>query len=175
MQTTHQSPSPNLAVRPVVDYEPPARSIGRHRASSSASPGGLHRRRASPPPERLPLAAARTAPREAAMFADAALRRVLEVVDHRRPAAHLYPLLTAALVDSILSARPPSAGTAGGFGTATLQRLRLQPVESDGPPTAVEVFGSYRRGRRTHAVACRVERVRADNGPGWQIVALQIG
>jgi hypothetical protein len=37
------------------------------------------------------------------------------------------------------------------------------------------VFGSYRRGQRVHAIACRVERVRAGAGSRWQVVALHIG
>ena len=41
--------------------------------------------------------------RQAAIFADAALRRVLEVIDRRRPAAQLRPLLAPSLVDSVLS------------------------------------------------------------------------
>lgn len=168
MPTAHPGPSSKLAVRPVIDYEPPARAVEPHRPSS-ASPAALRRGRKSPPPQRFPRTAARPVPRDAALFADAALRRVLEVVDQRRPVMHLYPLLTAALADSIRSARPATAGT------ATLRRLHLQPVESSGAPTAVEVSGSYRRGRRTHALACRVERVPAGDGPRWRIVALHIG
>ncbi|WP_308417640.1 Rv3235 family protein, partial [Mycobacterium celatum] len=38
--------------------------------------------------------------------------------------------------------------------------------------TAAEVFGTYSRGHRVHAVACRVER-QADTR--WQLVALHIG
>ena len=41
--------------------------------------------------------------RQAACFADAALRRVLEVIDRRRPVAQLHGLLAAGLVDSVLS------------------------------------------------------------------------
>ena len=40
--------------------------------------------------------------RQAACFADAALRRVLEVIDRRRPVAQLHGLLAAGLVDSVL-------------------------------------------------------------------------
>ena len=45
--------------------------------------------------------------RAAAAFADAALRRVLEVIDRRRPLAQLRPLLAAGLVDSLLPAGAP--------------------------------------------------------------------
>jgi hypothetical protein len=47
--------------------------------------------------------------------------------------------------------------------------VRLQAVT--GPGTAAEVFGSYSRGRRVHAIACRIEQVAGR----WQVVALHIG
>jgi hypothetical protein len=106
--------------------------------------------------------------RQAAMFADAALRRVLEVIDRRRSAAQLRPLLAPGLADSVLALGRPD-------GAAVLHRVRLQPVATRGPETAAEVFGSYRRGRRTHAIACRVEQVPADTGSRWLVVALHIG
>ena len=156
-------------VVPVVDYEPPAHPVSVRR------PPELRRwpRRGHPPPERRPaLIPLPPAPRGAAGFADSTLRRVLEVIDRRRPAAHLYPLLAAGLVDSLLSARPAPAGRAE---AAALQRLRLQPIGPGHPPTAIEVSGSYRRGPRIHALACRIERMPAATGPGWQVVALHIG
>jgi uncharacterized protein DUF6459 len=105
--------------------------------------------------------------RQAACFADAALRRVLEVLDRRRPVAQLQGLLAAGLVDSVLCA---NRFTAGNDGAAVLRRLRLQPVGDR--VGAAEVFGSYSRGRRIHAIACRIERVA---GGRWQVVALHIG
>jgi hypothetical protein len=160
---------PIPTVTPVVDYEPPARAV------PQCLPPALRRarrRRVPQPPQRPATVVPASALRPAAVFADAALRRVLEVIDRRRPAAQLYPLLAAGLADSVRSLHPAAAGCAG---AATLQRLRLQAVGSDDPPTAAEVFGTYRRGRRIHALACRVERVRTGAGPGWQIVALHIG
>jgi hypothetical protein len=110
----------------------------------------------------------------AAVFADAALRRILEVLDQRRPATHLHPLLVAGLAESVLSVRPVATADRGG--PATLQRVRVQPAGSGEPTTAVEAFGTYRRGRRTHALACRIERVAATgDSTAWQIVALHIG
>jgi hypothetical protein len=103
--------------------------------------------------------------RQAAAFADAALRRVLEVIDRRRPIAQLHGVLAAGLVDSVLAAnrhvRSPD-------GVAVLRRVRLQPMSG---MAAAEVFGSYSRGPRTHAIACRIE-LRAGR---WQVVALHIG
>lgn len=159
-------------VAPVVDYEPPAHPVPAHRhrprcrrRQPPASPAGGQR---SGP---QPVALSPTL-RAAAVFTDAALRRVLEVIDRRRPAVQLYPLLAAGLVDSVFPAR---AGKTGPAGTATLQRLRVQAAGSDDPFTAIEAFGTYRRGRRVHALACRVQRAPAVPGPGWQVVALHIG
>jgi hypothetical protein len=107
--------------------------------------------------------------RQAASFADAALRRVLEVIDHRRSVAQLHGLLAAGLVDSVLCANQFEAGR---HGAAVLRRLRLQAVGAPDRFAAAEVFGSYSRGRRIHAIACRIERVA---GRRWQVVALHIG
>jgi hypothetical protein len=108
--------------------------------------------------------------RQAAGFADAALRRVLEVIDRRRPVAQLRGLLAGSLVDSVLAAN--RLGAADG-GVAVLRRVRLQAVGADitGAGAAAEVFGSYSRGGRMHAIACRIERVTGR----WQVVALHIG
>jgi hypothetical protein len=107
--------------------------------------------------------------RQAARFADAAIRRVLEVIDRRRPIAQLNGILAAGLVDSVLSAnrrvRSPD-------GVAVLRRVRLQPAGVH----AAEVFGSYSRGPRMHAIACRIEaRPTHDRAGRWQVVALHIG
>lgn len=117
--------------------------------------------------------------RQAAIFADAALRRVLEVIDRRRPAAQLRPLVAPSLVDSVLSAGGALAGSgAGSEAAAVLRRMRVQPVGRYDPDTAAEVFGTYSRGHRIHAIACRVEQVPAGNpgtGTRWLVVALHIG
>lgn len=101
--------------------------------------------------------------RQAAAFADGAIRRVLEVIDRRRPIAQLNGVLAPGLVDSVLAAnRRPNPD-----GVAVLRRVRLQPAGA----AAGEVFGSYSRGPRMHAIACRIEQ-RAGR---WQVVALHIG
>jgi hypothetical protein len=110
--------------------------------------------------------------RQAAVFADAALRRVLEVIDRRRPLAQLRPLLVAGLVDPVLSV---SRATAGQEGAAVLRRMRLQPVGHRDREAAAEVFGSYSRADRMHAIACRVEKLPTGSGARWQVVALHIG
>ncbi|OBA80277.1 hypothetical protein A9W99_19660 [Mycobacterium sp. 1164966.3] len=156
---------------PVVEYEPPSQTLpGNVRQSSHV----VLRRRISSGPRRGPgsqPAAALSAPmREVAVFADAALRRVLEVIDRRRPPAQLRPVLAPSLLDSVLS-----VGRTGQEGAAVLRRLRLQPAGHPDPATAAEVFGSYSRGSRVHAIACRVERVRAAKVSRWLVVALHIG
>jgi hypothetical protein len=179
-----------FAVTPVVDYEPPRRDVPGCRKSSRAT---LRRRSVRAPlrpytgqPSRqskAPTAGATnvtSAPmRQAAIFADAALRRVLEVIDRRRPAGQLRPMLAAGLVDPVLAIGRSAAGrTQGHEGAAVLRRLRLQPAGHRDPETAAEVFGSYRRGHRVHAIACRVEQVRTGVGSAatrWQVVALHIG
>lgn len=105
------------------------------------------------------------------MFADAVLRRVLEVVDRRRPVGQLRGLLAASLIDAVQTlARHPQAG-----GAAVLRRVRLRSTGSgaaqDLPVHAAEVFATYTRGPRVRAIAGRIELVAGR----WQVVALQIG
>ncbi|MBN9634127.1 MAG: hypothetical protein J0H22_02650 [Actinobacteria bacterium] len=102
------------------------------------------------------------------VFADTALRRVLEVSDRRRPTAQLRPLVTATLFDAMSSwPRHPR-----NEGAAVLRRVRLRTArEQDGLATAVEVFATFSRGPRLHAAAGRIEIL----GGRWQFVALQLG
>lgn len=97
------------------------------------------------------------------MFADAALRRVLEVIDRRRSVAQLRPLLAPPLIESVLAMTRRQHST-----VATLSRVRLRVVD-DG--AAAEVFGTYSRGQRIRAIAARI----AFDGQRWRVVALQIG
>lgn len=110
--------------------------------------------------------------RQAAVFADAALRQVLEVIDRRRPAAQLQPVLAPGLVDSVLAVGRAGAGRGG---AAVLRRMRLQPAGHRDPEAAAEVFGSYSRGNRVHAIACRVEALHTGGRARWLVVALHIG
>ncbi|MBV8291997.1 MAG: hypothetical protein JOY55_09330 [Mycobacterium sp.] len=158
---------------PVVDCEPPVRDV-RHcrpptRAALRRPTTHVQQRHSS---QRVAAGGSPTmsAPlRQAACFADAALRRVLEVIDRRRPVAQLHGLLAAGLVDSVLCANRLAADDRA---AAVLRRLRLQAVGAPDRFAAAEVFGSYSRGRRIHAIACRIERVA---GGRWQVVALHIG
>jgi hypothetical protein len=107
-------------------------------------------------------------PRAAAVFADTALRRILEVTDRRRPVAQLRPLLAPSLVDTVASL----TRTTSHEGAAVLRRVRLRSASIvDHEATAAEVFATYTRGPRVRAIACRVELVKGR----WLVVALQIG
>ncbi|WP_343710581.1 Rv3235 family protein [Mycobacterium sp.] len=179
-----------FAVTPIVDYEPPPRDAGQCRMPS---PTAVRRPNTSAPqyysgripdysgripdysgriPDysgRIPAPAWTAAMRQAGACADSALRRVLEVIDRRRPAAQLHGMLATPLVDAVLAAH---RGAGGRRGAAVLRRLRLQAVGAPEQCTAAEAFGTYTRGRRVHAIACRVEQVAPAR---WQVVALHIG
>lgn len=173
------SPRDAFVVVPIVEYEPPPREIQSRRpvfpATLRRHPPRAPRRpcdrqpsanAAPPPPALLP---------EAAAFANAALRAVLEVIDRRRPATALRPLLVPSLIDSVLSVGRAAGLAPGSEGAGVLRRVRLQAVRRDSPDAAVEVFGSYSRGSRVHAIAGRIEQVRGSAGTRWLVVALHIG
>lgn len=105
--------------------------------------------------------------RAAAAFADAAVRRVLEVLERRRPVTQLRALLAAGLVDSLVPAGTRSAL----HQPARLRRVRVQLAGDH----AAEVSASYSRGERVHAIACRIEQVSTPTGPRWLVVALHMG
>ncbi|MGH3969855.1 MAG: Rv3235 family protein, partial [Mycobacterium sp.] len=178
------NPSDAFTVIPVVDYEPETQDVPRtvpqcrkpSRAPSRRPGGHAVPRPYTGQPSRAPVPDSPTAMsaqmRQAAVFADAALRRVLEVIDRRRPAAQLNPLLAPSLVDSVVAVGRSASGQATGYtGAAVLRRMRLQPAGHRDPETAAEVFGSYSRGNRIHAIACRVERISAASGNRWMVVA----
>ncbi|OBH51928.1 hypothetical protein A5686_11335 [Mycobacterium sp. E2479] len=170
---------------PVGEYEPPAQDVSRTAPHCRQSPRPPLRRGSSHAPPRpytgrpsrtpAPDPAAVMSPRlrQAAAFADAALRRVLEVIDRRRPAAQLNPLLATSLVDSVAAVGRGAASR--NRDAAVLRRMRLQPAGHRDPDSAAEVFGSYSRGNRMHAIACRVEQVTAAGATRWMVVALHIG
>jgi Family of unknown function (DUF6459) len=150
---------------PIIDCEPPPVGIT---ACPPPSPAALHRRTTRPLRRPVPRAVPREPlpPRTALLFADAALRRVLEVVDRRRPIAQLRPLVTPALIDSVTAlTRVPQTAA------ATLRRVRVRMVDSSPESQAAEVFATYTRAHRVRAIAGRIEQVH----DRWRIVALQIG
>ncbi len=147
-------------VMPVIDYESPGTG---GRSGVVALP-----RRTIAPAQGPDTAQARAA----GAFADATLRRVLEVIDRRRPLAQLRTLLAPGLVDSLLSAAARQTDS----GAARLRRVRVQLTGMPGTtPAAAEVAASYTRGEQVHAIACRVAQVSTATGPRWQVVALHLG
>ncbi|OBJ53297.1 Rv3235 family protein [Mycobacterium asiaticum] len=150
-----------MTVTPVIDYEPPTRAVPRGQPSPPNPRTRRGSRTSSSALSQAPLA---PQTRRAAAFADGALRRVLEVIDRRRPAAQLGAVLAPGLIDSVLSVSR-SLGTA--TGAAVLRRMHVQPAGD----RAAEVFGTYSRGHRVHAIACRVEQL----PDRWLVVALHIG
>ena len=146
----------------IADYEPPA--FGGPLTLPPVTTPPRPAEPASPVPSSTDDGIARTA----AAFADGALRRVLEVIDRRRPPGQVRPLLADGLADSLQS-------LAGRHGprAARLRRVRAQPVRADG--SAAEVSASYTRGDRLHAIACRVEQVGTGAARRWQLVALHLG
>jgi hypothetical protein len=163
MTASRIPPEPASFTTPIIDCEPPPVGIT---ACPPPSPAALHRRTPRPlrsvprPVPREPLP-----PRAAVVFADAALRRVLEAADRRRPIAQLRPLVAPALIDTVIAlTRVPHTAA------ATLRRVRLRMVDGD-VETQAEVFGSYTRGPRILAIAARIELHR----DRWRIVALQLG
>ena len=151
---------------PVIDCEPVPQPFP---SAPCPTPSGaaLHR----PAPRSLtPRPAHREVPppRSAVTFAETALRQVIEVIDRRRPIAQLRPLMTPLLIDCVIArSGAPRAGS------ATLRRVRVRSAGSCATEevSAAEVFASFTRSGRVHAIAGRIERHR----DSWRLVALQIG
>lgn len=176
---TTRDPAPERwRTSPIIDYEPAPEPLGRLPVPGCPTPTAtaLHRRSPQSPPRPCLHLCEPPPPKSAVVFAEAVLRQVIEVIDRRRPVAQLRPLMTPALMESILA----QAGAAR-RGSATLRRVRVRAVDpgrhgGDGHGTpgdvcAAEVFASFSRSGRVHAVAARIERCR----DRWRMVALQIG
>jgi hypothetical protein len=173
--TASQIPfEPGAFTAPVVDYEPPPFGVSARGVAGSPcpapSPAALRRspRRLLRPADRV--TAEPPPPRAAATFADAALRRVLEVIDRRRPIAQLKGILTPPLLDMVYALTRNAAPDKA----AVLRRVRLRAACVDEPgneTSAAEVFATYTRGPRVRAIAGRIE---AKEGR-WRVVALQVG
>lgn len=153
---------------PVIDYEPVPQPMA-ERPCPMPSGAALHRASLRPlrPPQRTPVRET-PPPRSAVVFAEASLRRVIEVIDRRRPISQLRPLMTPFLIDCVIAcAEAPRSGS------ATLRRVRVRSVGggTEAEVGAAEVFATFTRAGRVHAIAGRIERHRDT----WRLVALQIG
>ncbi|MFD1813428.1 Rv3235 family protein [Rhodococcus gannanensis] len=147
----------------------------------------------TPTPRFAPCGGAVTTAPDCRRFCELTLRSVLEVLDRRRHTSALIGLLAPTPMD--LVAALTRAGAPGRqLGAAALRRVH---VTTSGPNSA-EVFGTYARGPRTFAIACRVERVAPPTQPttgssraatratthrrnagrpaaGWVVTSLQVG
>ena len=169
MTAAHRPARRTSFTSPVIDCEPPPLGAPAGGACPTPSPAAMRRPtlRTLRPVPTAPRRAEPIPPRAAAVFADAALRRVLEVTDRRRPVAQLRPLLVPGLYDAVATL----VGTAP-EGAAVLRRMRLRCARTvDGEARAAEVFATYTRGRRVRAIAGRIELVDGR----WKVTALQIG
>ncbi|WP_255773280.1 Rv3235 family protein [Mycobacteroides abscessus] len=143
-------PAPVLASLPAACPAPRSARLHQSRTRPTGIERQTHLREQSPPPQ-------------AVAFADAAMRRVLEVMDRRRPIAQLRPLLSDGPLSAVLarSSRVP-ATTA-----ARLSKIRVRRCADD----SAEIFGTFERGGRVRAFAGRIRSVRGN----WLVVALQLG
>lgn len=164
MTTPKRAAQPLTA--PVIDCEPPALPLGSPPPDVPAAPCPTPTVLHGHSPRRLRLVSpepARQLQPGAAQFADMALRRVLEVVDRRRPPSQLRSLMSQLLLDAVVASTASRHVT-----TASLRRVGLRPAAS---PEAAELFATYTRGARVRAIAGRIE-LRSGR---WQLTALQLG
>lgn len=161
--TASRMPSePVPLATPIIDCEPPPVGLA---ACPPPTPAALHRRTARPLRPVRPLPRDPLPPPAAVAFADGALRRILEVVDRRRPIAQLRAVVAPSLIDTVTAlTRVPQTAA------AALGRVRVRLVDGEDDSQA-EVFATYTRAHRVRAIAARIER-RDDR---WRVVALQIG
>jgi len=166
---------PHRFIAPAPQFEPPVRNAvlpHEKRPTTGSRPGTARR---SPHDGRSPrralphTAGESTPPPELRRFAEHTLRLTLEVLDGRRPSAHLRPLLTPS-VNDLIPALVRSAPAERRLGGATLTRVHIRVVRAD----AAEVFGTYNRGGRVFAVAARIERGKGAHPAGWAITSLRI-
>ena len=166
---------PHRFISPAPHFEPPTRNgvhpLGRRRVAeprvgtTRRSPhDGRSPRRTLPRPN-----VENAAPPELRRFTEHSLRLTLEVLDGRRPPAHLRPLLTKSVHD-LVPALVRSAPAGRRLGGAILTRIHIRVVQVD----AAEVFGTYNRGGRVFALAARIERGKGAHPAGWAITSLQI-
>jgi hypothetical protein len=158
--TASRVPSePVSLATPIIDCEPPPVGLAACPPPSSVAlhRRGGHRLRPVRPLPRDPLP-----PPSVVAFADAALRRILEVVDRRRPIPQLRQVVAPGLIDTLTAlTRVPQ------HASAALGRVRVRMIDDQ----TGELFATYTRGPRVRAIAGRIER-REDR---WRVVALQIG
>lgn len=154
-------PAEACVVRRVPRYEPAPETGPLARPRLRALPGG-----GAPAAGPAEPSTPRADPVDPAALVAAqhVLRTTLEVLDRRRPAAHLAQVLAPALAQRVGATL--AAGRAGG----PPAQLRSVHVQQAGP-RAAEVFGRLERGPRCRLVAARLELTRGR----WLATALRVG
>ncbi|WP_423487955.1 Rv3235 family protein [Mycobacteroides sp. PCS013] len=148
----------------VADYEPAPVLASLPPACQMPRPARLHQSRTRPAGiERQTHLREQSPPPQAVAFADAAMRRVLEVMDRRRPVTQLRPLLSDGPLSAVMARSSRTPVTAA----ARLSKIRVRRCADD----AAEIFGTFERGGRVRAFAGRIQSVRGS----WLVVALQLG
>lgn len=142
-----------LEILPAPDFEP----VGAPRSADDATalvasvPAPARPRRRTP----VGVPAAAMAARR---FAVTTVTALFEVLDRRRPAAHLDAVLSGRLlehIDTLVRADLAHSDQSGAGGAAHVRRVHVQMCDA----TSAEIFGSYQRGPRVRAFAGRIERV----------------
>ncbi|TDZ95521.1 Rv3235 family protein [Mycobacteroides salmoniphilum] len=148
----------------VADYEPAPVPASLPPACQSPRPARLRQSRARPAGiERQTHLREQSPPPQAVAFADAAMRRVLEVMDRRRPIVQLRPLLADGPLSAVMARSSCTPTTTA----ARLCKIRVRRCADD----TAEIFGTFERGGRVRAFAGRIQSVRGN----WLVAALQLG
>ncbi|MBH0776956.1 Rv3235 family protein [Nocardia bovistercoris] len=100
-------------------------------------------------------------------FAERALRVVLEILDHRRPAAQLTALADPRVVAAVRTVITSGLVPGQQLGVAILGRVTVIPVDVH----TAEVCAGYDRGTRHFALAARITRT---DSAGWRLAALRV-
>ncbi|WP_278263110.1 Rv3235 family protein [Nocardia sp. AG03] len=99
-------------------------------------------------------------------FAEQAVRSLLEVIDRRRTLAQLDALVDQRVLSAVETILRRDLAPGRSLGAATAINVRLTSRETD----AAEMFATYQRGKRTLALAGRVEITTR----GWRLVAMRL-
>ncbi|WP_223885468.1 Rv3235 family protein [Nocardia colli] len=145
---------------PSGDHRPALRDEQSRRSGRSGPRRLLHAGYIGSPSIAEPDSAARE-------FAHGALRIALEVLDHRRPIAHLDAIAEPPVVSAIRTLVAGDYVPGRALGTAVLTRVNVVMVNSD----AAELCAAYDRGHRHFALAAHIARTRADH---WRMTALRV-
>ncbi len=104
---------------------------------------------------------------EARQFAQRAVRVVLEVLDRRRPVAHLDSIANTSVVAAVRTLVRDDLVPGRALGVAVSPRVDVVMVSD----AAAELVAAYDRGSRHFALAARISRTRRK---GWRLTAVRV-